>query len=340
MKPTNKGYIYMGIQSAKGYYGEPNIAIPFLDDGFSVSQQSNTLRDGQDNDYMIEDIKMEHRETFAFSVYARPDICSYLGHFVLGDYSVTATGDPYTRTMTRGEREWLTVERQLSTTFYQRLVDCKIENMTISGEAGRPVKVTIDGNALTATIRTTGGSENYATDKPFMFYHGTGRFDIDGSTSSYIKGFEVNIKVNSGGGLRDDRFEIVDLPDFGYSVDCSLELYTSSLTRLKKVNYNTSTTPQGDFSTGSIDIDCQYVQTSTRQLKITIPKISWQSISGDNLNPAGATMTESIAGVALKQSTTDLLTLTTMGSLNIDYIVDNNDEYITDNNDQVLIGVK
>jgi hypothetical protein len=340
MIPTNKGYILMGLQGVKGSaVTTPDLAVPFLDDGFSTNQQINGLKDGGDNEYLLENMKMEHRENFSFSINARPDIATYLTAFMLGDRTVTATADPYTHTITRGEREWLTIERQLTTTSYQRLVDCKFENMTITGEAGKPVRISVDGNALTATMRTTGYSETYDTERTFMFYDGSSRFKIDTTNSSLIKGFSINININSGGGLRDDRYEIIDLPDFNYSVDCTLDIYTTDTTRFKKINYNTSTTPQPDFATGAFEVDCQYSSTTTRQLKITVPNLTWQSIGGVNMNPEGSTMVESIAGVAVKQSTTELMTIVCQNSVNTDGLQDNDDNYLLDNNDQVLIGV-
>jgi len=330
----------MGRQSGKGFPATPDIAIPYLDDGFNTAQQSNSLKSGGDNEYLISNMKMEHREKFGYTVFARPNMCNYLSAYMLGTDVITGTADPYTHTITRGDRDWLTVERQLSSTVYQRLVDCKLENMTISGEAGQPVKITVEGEALTATLRTTGQTLSYDdSDKTFMFYDGSSRFKIDTTNSAMIKGFEVKVNVNSGGGLRDDRFSIIDLPDYNYSVDCTLELYTSNLTRFKKITYNASTVPQADFSTGAVEIDCQYVLTSTRQLKITVPTLIWESIGGIALNPDGATMSESIAGPATKQATTDLMTMVIMNTANTDGIEDNLDIFITDNDDKIIKGV-
>ena len=329
----------LGQQGVKGTPATPDIAIPYLDDGFSTNQQGQGLKAGGDNEYLKENMKMEHREAFSFSVNARPDIVTYLNTYMLGTDTISGTADPYTHTITRNERNWLTMERELSATAVQRLVDCKFENMTITGEAGQPLKINIDGNALTATMRTTAQTPSYDTEKPFMFYDGASRFKIDTTNSSLIRGFEIKVNVNSGGGLRDDRFEILDLPDFNYSVSCSLDIYTSDLTRFKKVNYNASTTPQADFSTGAFEIDCQYVLTSTRQFKITIPNLDWQSIGGVALNPGGATMIESIAGVAVKLDTTELMTMVCKNSINEDGIQDNDLLFIADSDGQTITGV-
>ncbi len=339
MKPTNQGSIMMGLQGEKGTPATPTISIAYLDDGFSTNQQMTGLKDGGDNEYLTENMKLEHRESFSFSVNARPDVATFLNAYMLGSSVITGAGDPYTHTITRDERQWLTMERELSATAVQRLVDCKFENVTITGESGQPIKITVDGNALTATIKTTAQAASYDIEKPFMYYDGASRFKIDTTNSSHIRGFEVRININSGGGLRDDRFKILDLPDFNYSVSCSLDIYTSDLTRFKKVNYNASTIPQEDFSTGAFEIDCQYVLTSTRQFKLTIPNLTWQSIGGVLLNPGGATMIETIAGVAVKQSTTELMTIVCQNSLNEDGIQDNDLLYIIDNDGQVIQGV-
>lgn len=305
----------MGLQSGKGSTATPNIAVPFLDDGFNTKIQMKNLKDSGDNEYLLENFKMEHKESFGFSFNARPDIVSYLSAFMLGDSAIAGDGDPYTHTITRDERSWLTMERKLNTTIIQRLIDCKFENMTIAGETGKVIKITIDGNALDSLIKTTALSPSYDIEKPFMFYHGKSRFKIDTTNSSYIKGFEIKVNVNSGSGLKDDQFEIIDLPDFNYSVNCTLDLYTSDFTRFKKINYNASTTPQETLSTGSFEIDCQYVSTTTRQFKMIIPLMTYKSINGITLDPSGKTMSENIAGIAVKQNTTDLMTITCKNSI-------------------------
>jgi len=305
----------IGKQSGKGTTATPNITIAFLDDGFNTGQQINSLKSGGDNEYHLDTVKMEHRENFSFTVNARPDIVTYLSGYILGTAAISGAGDPYTHTITRGERPWLTVERKLNSTVTQRLTDAKIENYTLSGESGQPVKLTIDGNALTAQIRTTALTPACDTESPLMFYDGSGRFKIDTTIDENIKSFEIKVNVNSGGGLRDDQFLIVDLPDFNYSVECSAELNTTNFDRWQKITYNASTTPQETVSTGALEIDLQNVATTTRQIKLTIPEIYYKSIGNVTLSPEGTTMTESIAGVGLKQSTTELMTIVCRNSI-------------------------
>lgn len=329
----------LGKQASKGSTATPNIAIAYLDDGFSTNMQINNLKSGGDNEYHLDNIKMEHREAFSFSVNARPDIISYLSAYILGTDTLSGTNDPYTHTITRNERAWLTMERMLTATVSQRLTDCKIENLTISGEAGTPLKISVDGQGLTAIIRTSALSPVIDTAEPIMFYDGQGRFKIDTTIDNNIKSFEIKINVNSGGGLRDDQYKLEDLPDFNYSVSCSAELNTTNFTRFKKINYNASTTPQEGIATGALEIDCLQILTTTRQLKINIPYLMWEPITGIILNPNGSTVTETVAGVAMKQGTTELMTITCQNSLNEDGIQDNEDDLIQDNNGQIIQGV-
>lgn len=542
---SGNGYIALGLQSSKGVAATPSIFVPYLSENFETAQDNVTLNDSGDNEYLLDNLKTKHKESFGFDVYARPGICSYLSAYMLGTSTIAGTIDPYTHTITRGsaERDWLTIDRQLNTTVIQRLIDCKIEKVTISGNSGRPIRINITGNALDSSIITTaqevdgglilhntldsttavlnsrygpdltivgtpeysacqfnngvkciankyvyvplvnflnydsfaisffckyyaysiiscgtsdsqiydilyctdafniypiiafyhrngysqlllflnatnyfgldlysgidialndivfysfiydskntnpnilkiyyynltsgqssiftttsssgtastftptathilslgqqhvinrGGNViidnlkiyNYAKndysdldkeftilsedDPPFMFYDGDGRFKYNTTVDDLFKSFNVNISINSGGGLLNDQYEIIDLPDFSMNVDCAMNIYTNNFTRFKEINYNTSTTPQEDFSTGSFEVDCQYVLTSTRQFKITIPELIWRSIGGINLNPSPNTMTENIAGLAKKQATTELLTIVSKNAI-------------------------
>lgn len=327
------------LQGGKNAVSTPDITVPFLDDGFNTGMEIANLKEGGDQEYHLDNVKMAHREKFSFSLYARPDIFYYLSSYTMGTDTLSGTTIPYTHTITRSNRRWITVERKLNTTVVQRLTDCKIESMGIIGEAGKPVRLNVTGEALTATIKTTAQTPSCDTAAPYMFYNGQGRFKIDTTTDEQVKGFDINIKINSGGGLRDDEYKLSDLPDFNFSVDCSVDLNTSNFTRWKKINYNANTTPQETLTTGALEIDLQQILTTTKQAKITIPYLVYQPIDGITLNPEGNTMTESIAGIGMKQNTTEIITMVFTNTYNEIGIIDSDDYFIQDNDGNTITGV-
>lgn len=335
----------LGLQSARGSVATPTIAVPFISESWNTNQEINNLRDGGDDstgsaDSIIDNIKMMHKEEFSFSCYAKPDISYYLSAYFMGWESITTTSGACIHDIHKGgesERRWLTIERKLNTTFVQRLVDCKIEELSFSGESGQPVRIDIAGNGLSTQIRTTDLSPSYESGNPFMFYDGNGTFKIDGNISSHLKSFNVRFNINSGGGLKDDTYKLVDLPDFSYSIDANLESVTSSFTRFKQINYNTSTVMQDEFATGTVLIDLR--MTTTRRLIIGLENFLYQSC-GMNLNPGGGTLSETFAGIVVRTTSSPLYGyIQCYNSVNEAGIEDNGDPFIADNDDRVIIGV-
>lgn len=306
----------LGLQSAIGSTATPDISIPYTVDGFSIEMDTQVLQDGGNNFYNLEELKTLHRDSFSFSCYARPVLAAQLIAYMLGSVTISGTTDPYTHTITRDERQYLTVERKLYDSLVQRISDCKINTVTLSANAGQPITMNINGVGVSTALRTTELTPSYSTDAPFLFYHGAGRFKYATTADENVRSFSVTFSMIEQAEQIDDEFQLADFPDMGFGVDCTFQIYFNGSDRWKEINYYNTTSQSENLKTAALELDLQYTDSgNTRQLKITIPELLFKPINSVRLSPSVDTYIEDVAGVALKQSTTELVTVTCKNSL-------------------------
>lgn len=297
------------------------IGIQFLDESPAIEIEAENQISSEN--IMTDNIMMKRAESLEFSCYARPNISAYLLSFILGQDVIAGGSDPYTHTITRKDcgRGYMMFERGLDSTLQQRLYNCKIASVGISGTAGNPIKFTVNGEALNVVLRTTALSAAYETSRPFYFYDGSGRFSYAGATISTINSFNINISVDSLGGLQNGEYETVDLPDFSFDVSVELGFVPDTFTNWKNIAYGGGTTRSETIYTAALDFDFQYTEgAADRQLKIAIPSVAYKSIEGFTMSAGGSTYNETIAGVARKLPTTEMITCTIKNNLVYDLI--------------------
>jgi len=301
---TNQGYIGIARQTVKGIAESvSDYFIKYEEEGFATEFETQPLREGGDDEYIGDALKNLHTEKFTITALARPQLIAYLWAWVLGKDVNSGASDPYTHILTRIPcgRQWFTIRRKLTTGYVQVLQDCKIEKITLEMEAGKALKVVIEGNALTASSTASEETPVYEVADPFMFFHGEGRYKINSAVTRDIKKISLGYTVASQEGLQTDEILLADLPDLKVDVDFSCEVYAASITDFfKKVNYNNSTAPQEDLFSFPFEVDLRQTVTSPddRQLKVEIGKIIATPITGINLKGEPEAMVQTLAGVA------------------------------------------
>jgi len=243
--------------------------------------------------------------------------------WLLGKDTLTGTGDPYTHTITRDStngRKWLTIRRKLDTNFMHVLYDAKIESITIEMEAGKPVVLTVEGNALNSFKDTTEDTPSYETIKPFKFYHGEGNFDIESAANSDIKKATIKITVASQEGFQTDGIVLGDLPDLKLDGDITLEFFNNAMAFFQKSVYNNQTSPQEDIYSGAFDFDLLFQENvaDDREFKLAIPKFFWQPVTGTNLKGEPEAQSVTLAGPMAKPAAGEIITVTMKNSISTD----------------------
>lgn len=308
---SNEAYIGIGVQGAKGTpNATPDMYVKFLDGTFPTEFDAEHLRESGDDELIGTSVKNQHREKFSFNCIARPEVCAYLFSYLLGKDTISGASDPYTHTIIRSaanERAWLTIRRKIDTNIIQQLEDCRIEKITVTGEAGQKIMLAVEGNALTSSKDTSEDSPVYETHKPFTFYHSNGAFTVDSGVDSNIKAFSVEVMVSSQQGMQTDDILLADLPDLKLDINFSASFYAQNTTRYYKLNYNAGSAPTEDLNTGSFAFTCAYTEsTKARQFKMTIKDIVYEPVQ---LNPNSdpSILEEAIAGIVRKPSSGEIV---------------------------------
>ena len=120
----------------------------------------------------------------------------------MGAKAVTGAADPYTHTFTLANAQpWFTMWRQAADLVYERFVDVKT-NLTLTSEAGQPVKATFSLSGNTATSQTsashTTAMASVITDNgdTLMHYDGAGAFLFETVAVSSIERIVLSINNN------------------------------------------------------------------------------------------------------------------------------------------------
>ncbi len=201
MPAENVGNLQWAIQGSQGTPASAGVYASYLAGGSMVrgtgenadfeETTGEQLRSGR---YVVE----RHAEGTPEFI-ARPNVAASLLYGVLGAVATAGASDPYTHTITKAvTRPYFTFWRSQGALIYEELSDCKIDQLVISGESGRPVRLaaTIMGlrprhqtaEETTATIETT---------FPHVFYHGDGALQVEGSAVASIGSFSCTINRNA-----------------------------------------------------------------------------------------------------------------------------------------------
>lgn len=313
------GYIGIGKQSAKGTAVAPTHFVRYTDNtGMSPEQEVETVRfGGGDDAYATFAYKARFTPDGEFATFARPDIAGLLFTLLLGQDAVSGTG-PYTHTITPSTREalpWCSIEQSIAGVVRRRIQDCRIQQITVSGEAGQPIvlEVTYLG---TTEAEVTASSESYEVDDPFLFWQGT--YTLDGvDVTGAITQFELTISNVFDD--EDQTADIVraDIPLIHREIEGSITVKFEDASWWKKAFYGgpSGTAPDKNVYRGSINITQSYGSgADQRGLTINVPTIGLvRSVA--ELDPGSTNSQEyEISFVGLK-GTSDFVTVTVVNGV-------------------------
>lgn len=322
--PSNIGYIGVKSQGVqKTTAGTPNVFVKFLTDGSGPEFDEVVLEEGGDGKYDKTSVKTQHREKVSLSCYARPKVAENFYGFLLGKDTPAAMPTTLPTTLfkhtmivkttdlaTTPMQKWMTLEKKIVGTNVHRAVGGKLSSISLEGEAGQPVKMTVEGTALTGVIRTTALTDTYATDKPYSFYHGT--FHINAPTTSNfdIKSFTVKLNVENAEEIQTTALTRKDIINLKVRAEVDIALNYVDFVMFKKANYGAGTVPTETYSDGSLMITLhQGTGNAQRRLRLHIPlvRLKPHMIA---LDPAAKVLEQPLSGYGMKLATTGYVTVT------------------------------
>lgn len=250
--------------------------------------------------------------------YVVPNAIGALLYGALGAKSVTGAGDPYTHVFTPAtSRPWFTFWRNLGDLIYEESSDCKIDQLVISGESGKPLRVTANVHGLrprhqtaaetTATIETT---------NRFLFYDGDGALDLEGSAVASIRAFTLTIS-NNGELIPGDSLIPIDISEGELTVSLQITKLLLAASLRNRLYYG-GASPSNDAEAvatvlelgGTPSVDFTFTRVAaSRSLQIELPRLALQPFE---LQPGtgNSPLTESLTFEALQPSGDDAITAT------------------------------
>jgi len=161
---------------------------------------------------------------------ARPTALGLLLFGLLGAKAVAGGADPFTHTFNEtAEQPYMTFWRQLENLKYEKFVDCRITQMVLTSEAGRPLRaaMTVAGLDPRHLASGTYGTEVAVAEEsgaPFMHYDGAGALKVENVVIGSIERIVTTINNNNtfqqgdshrgydvSEGMLDLMFEVVTL---------------------------------------------------------------------------------------------------------------------------------
>lgn len=325
--PSNLGYIGVASQGAAKTTAKTTmkVYVPYLSESFTPEIEEEVFVEGGNGKYQKAAAKTRHSEKVGFSCYLRPKVSSYFFSALMGNDTVVAGAvtTPYTHTITikttdlatTPMQKWLTFDKKFNSTNLTRIRSSKISSITLEGEAGAPVKMTVEGTGLTGTIRTTVATDTYETDNPYSFYNGTYMVNASTTTNFDISSFNIKFTAKNDEDLQTVDLTRRDIINHEFQIDVTLTLKYTDLTMYKKANYGAGTASTADWSEGSVYLNLSYgTNASRRKFQLAIPKVHLKPHT-IQLDPKVKTLEQPYSGVAFKLPTTELATVTCWNSI-------------------------
>lgn len=317
MAGVRSSYGYLGIakQTAKGTGVAPTKFIRLSAAEFIEQvQETMDVRSLSGDEELETILKKFHRPDGSFQTLARPDAGAFLLAMILGADSVSGTESPYTHTITRANTlPWLTIERKLESA--ERIIDCKLNQITISGESGNPVLLDVSFMGTDSSIESA-ATPSYETNDPFMFYQGT--YTLDGGAVTTVNSFSIVISRNleevfTTGYIRNDFVETL------FNIDVSLRLKFEDDTLYKNILYGGGTSPSNVLDDGSLVIDLTYGSgADLKEFKIELPQLKHLS-AAKHLDPDSKAVYLDVSSRAVKGAS-EIITVTVKNEISGAYV--------------------
>jgi hypothetical protein len=278
------GNIAFGIQSVKGtpaasptvkafFAGAPSLQPYITDDRYNLT---DGVRDP--GDPYVSQIGVKGQ----VPLYAHPDLMALLWHLTLGANADAGAGDPWTHTATPANAlPYFTIWRSVGGVIFEKYTDCKINSMTIDGQAGKPLQVTLDIVGITSTFLASEVVANPDTLAPFLYMHGAGALKVD--TVAYpihVLNVQVNNNLNP---FQADGFGIDNIDEQAREITGSYTIRFSGAIA-QPLDYRAyfygsdgGTAQTTGFSTHALDFKFTHT-IANRDMDLLIPVAKWADV--------------------------------------------------------------
>lgn len=304
-KPTNEpnNYFAIGKQSVKDTEATTFFFLKHLDgSGIEVEPDVQAEREGGDG----QEVGLRYRSLIKadgqWVTNVRAQVAGRSLAYVLGVDSYASIAASYgTHDMSPGASlPYITVEQRFADEI-ERVINANVTQVELSGEAGRPLKI---------TANFVGGGSNYQRDvastltparesgAPLFFPNATYR--IDGTSSTKLTKFLARVNRNVDDAIQTTGLTREDVVALNLDVELEGTLKYEDRTLYQKVHYGGGSIVPFRLATGSFEA---YVLDGSTSLQVLMPLIEYTGAQVNKLDPDGKTMYVDFTAASIKGAT-------------------------------------
>lgn len=200
MVAANRADIAFALQTAKGAAASASVYRTYMTGGRQPGQSrtqedfEETTGDRMRSGSYVSGAHVEGNPV----IFAMPKSLAAILYAVLGGIVTSGASDPYLHTLTPASTlPYLTFWRWLGDLLFEKSVDCKITQVVIHGESGKPITITATIQGLSPTSQTA-HETTVAVEaaQRFMHYDGAGALQVEGTAVAHIRSFDLTINNN------------------------------------------------------------------------------------------------------------------------------------------------
>jgi len=313
---SSDGYLGIGKQTTKGTSVAPTKFLRLAAaESVVQNQEVSEIRTLNGDEELDAIYKTGHAPDGGFQTFARPDLGAFLLAMILGADSISGVEAPYTHTITRANTiPWLSIERKL--TDAERISDCKLNQLVISGESGNPVLIDCSFFGIDSTIESA-ASPSYETNEPFMFFD-TGSYTLDSGAVTTVNSFTITINRNLEK-IKTTSYKIDDILETAFDIEVAMRLKYEDNAKYKDILFAGGSALTDVLDDGDLTIDLTYGSgADLKEFKIEIPALKHLGAE-KHLDPEPKAVFLDIKSKAVK-SASEIITVTCQNAVAAAYI--------------------
>lgn len=307
-------YFALGVQGAKDQDAGTFYYFRHLSGtGFDVSHDVSSEREGGAGREINLNYKTMVHADGAVVAYARPDVAARLLTWALGFdtpsqlVASTSNGPLVQHTIIPGTQlPYLTADQGYADEV-ERTTNCLVSDLSIDGEAGRPLRLTAQftsgGTPHVATAALTPARE---TGQPLMYPGASAWMTAGGASSIELTKFRVEIRNGIDDNIQTTALNREDLIwlTADYTVDGTLKYENRRV--WEAINYGGGTQVPVALATGTFQLYTPHIPTGGSQyLLLGLPLVEFIGVRLNRLDPDGRTMYLDFTGMTTRNSGTN-----------------------------------
>ena len=305
---ANDGYVGFGRQTVQGTGVVPTIFGRYLTAEGNAENEFKQFREGGFAKEGSFAKKVGMIFPFSCSVYARPDIAGLLATMALGSDTISGSG-PYDHLIVPAALQWWSVEfERINHTLIERLEDCKVTTLTITGSAGEFLELAIEGQGLNIDASQSSATPSYEVDDILQFLHGS--FVALGGAQAEIEEFTLTI-TNDIEFIQAGELVYRQAVDKFIDVTLDMTIKATQADEYEKIYFGGAAgdAPDAAAEAGQVVLTFNngLLTTEEREIVLTIDELTYLAAPLTGLMAEGDVYRYAVSGIATNDGTNPLV---------------------------------